>query len=255
MIVDFHIHLGRVVKGWIKALEKYGVTSEEQVEKNVEELVREMDKHKVDKAVVFPNPRLPVEYRDANDEIADAQKKYPDRIIGFCRVDPRDSERAIEELERSILSLELKGLKLHPVMEVFTPDHEYVVRIVKKAGELGVPVLIHSGVGNLDSPRRLYKLVEEARETTVIVGHFLSYPANVELAEKYDNVYLETSGVITPKIIELAVRKVGAEKILFGSDWPYLDMKFEMVKVEMARISREEKNMILGGNAKRILKL
>lgn len=254
MIVDFHVHLGKVVRGWIKVLEKYGITSEEQVEKNVEELIRDMDRFGVDKAVVFPNPRYPGEYREANDEIAEAQRRYPGRIVGFCRVDPRNPKIAIEELERSILSLGLKGLKLHPVMEVFTPDHEYVIEVVKRAGDLGVPVLIHSGTGSLDSPQRFYKLVEEAGETTLIIGHFMAYPANVELAKKYENVYLETSGVIAPKVIELAVRDVGAEKILFGSDWPYLDLKFEMAKIEMSNISDDEKRLILGGNAEKILK-
>ena len=255
MIVDFHVHIGKVVRGWIRVLEKYGIYGEEQVEKGVDELIEAMDAHGVDKAVVFPNPRLPWEYSEANDEIAEAQRRYPDRVIGFCRVDPRDPKAAVEELERSITSLGLKGLKLHPVMEVFTPDHDYVLKVVKKAGDLGVPVLIHSGAGGLDSASRFHRLAEEAEETTIIVGHFISYPANLEVAKRHENVYLETSGVIAPKVIEAAVREVGAERILFGSDWPYLDLDFEMVKVKMAKIGEEEKEKILGGNAIKLLRL
>ena len=255
LIIDFHVHLGKVVRGWINVLNSIGIESEEQVEKEVDELIAEMDKYGIDKAVVFPNPRLPHEYKLANDEIAKAQQLYPDRIIGFCRVDPRDLKIAIEELERSVLTLGLKGLKLHPVMEVFTVDHDHIIKVVRKAADLGIPVIIHSGMSMMASANRFNKLAEKVPEATIIMAHFTTYPSNILVAKKHKNIYLETSAAINPKVIEVAVKEIGAERILYGSDWPYLDMRFEKLKIELANIDDEEKKLILGRNALRILGL
>jgi predicted TIM-barrel fold metal-dependent hydrolase len=180
-------------------------------------------------------------------------KKYPERLIGFCRVDPRMGKMAIKEVERSVLTLGLRGLKLHPIMEVFTIDHEAILEVIQHAADLNIPILIHSGSSSYDSAVRFSKLAEKVRNTAIIIGHFSSYPENVRVAKKHDNLYLETSGAVCPSQIADAVETIGAERILFGSDWPYLNIKFEMVKIEMADISKRDKELIFGRNAEKIL--
>ena len=73
---------------------------------------------------------------DPNDYVAQTVDTYPDVCMGFCSVDPRKGRAAVEELERSVLSLGLRGLKLHPIHQAFFPDDPAFIPLFSKAEEL-----------------------------------------------------------------------------------------------------------------------
>ena len=83
---------------------------------------------------------------DSNDYISDIVKAFPDRFIGFAAIDPWQSMLAVDELERSVKDLGLKGLKLHPIQQAFHPNDEQFYPLYQKCADLKVPVLFHCGM-------------------------------------------------------------------------------------------------------------
>jgi hypothetical protein len=243
LIIDGHNHLGGPDKG-------------DGARQSPEEILASMNRAGIEKAVVFPfneiNPG--VSFSLANNYIATAMKKYPDRLIGFARLDPNYGEKAVLELERAIKKLGLMGLKLHPTSQNFSLDDPHVLRIIEKASELGIPVVFDSGEP-LSPPEKIGALAKLVPGAKIIMAHMrgLNY---IEVTEKFDNVYLGTTGMFNvPKLSE-ALRRLGAEKLIAGSDSPYIKQEREIKKFDLIPgIKEEEKALILGENMREILGL
>lgn len=199
----------------------------------VDELIRLFDKYNVDQAIVFPNPNVGDKYPEMNDYIAECVNKYPRRLIGFGRVDPR-REDAIKELSRIKKSLGLTGLKLHPMVECFRPDHPFFNKFFQKTNKLNLPILFHSGDG-FSSPGLILKIAKNYPKLPIILGHLRESAINA--LKECENVYVETSGTL-PDFLELSV-DIDGDKILFGSDVPYYRYPTQIAIVEAAEISQK----------------
>ena len=84
-----------------------------------------------------------------NDEVAGIVQRYPEQFVGFASVDPWKGKKAIEELERAVTVLGLKGLKLHPSIQAFYPHDTRFYPLYEKISALGVPALFHTGTSGL----------------------------------------------------------------------------------------------------------
>jgi len=213
----------------------------------VDEIIRLFDKYNIQQAIVFPNPNVGDKYPEMNDYIAKCVKKYPKRLIGFGRVDPR-REDAIKELNRIKNVLGLTGLKLHPMVECFRPDHHFFSKLFKRANELSLPILFHSGDG-FSSPGLILKIAKKYPKLSIILGHLRE--STVSALKEYENVYVETSGTL-PDFIELSV-DIDEGKILFGSDVPYYRYPTQIAIVEAAEISQKAKKKIFFENFQNFL--
>jgi predicted TIM-barrel fold metal-dependent hydrolase len=194
-------------------------------------LVRLFDKYNVERAVVFPNPNVGDKYPEMNDYISTCVKKHPKRLIGFGRVDPRRDD-AIKELTRTKHTLGLTGLKLHPMVECFRPDHPFFSKFFQKTNELKLPILFHTG-DNFSSPGLIQKIAKKYPQLPIILGHLKEGCLGV--MKECENVWVETSGTL-PDIIELAT-DIDENRILFGSDVPYYRYPTQIAAVEAADIS------------------
>jgi predicted TIM-barrel fold metal-dependent hydrolase len=208
----------------------------------VDELISLFDKYDVERAIVFPNPNVGDKYPSMNDYIADCVKRYPNRLVGFGRVDPR-REDAVKELTRIRTTLCLTGLKLHPIVECFRPDHPFFDKFFRKTEGLNLPILFHSGDG-FSSPGLILKIAKKYRKLIIILGHLRE--AAINALKENDNVLVETSGA-SPDIIELSV-DADADKVLFGSDAPYYRYPMQIAAVEAAEISEKAKRRIFFEN-------
>src|SRR5918992_6114915 len=132
----------------------------------VEELLVSINSNGIDKCVIAPVQPRTYRLEPQNDAVAVAQMRYPDRFIGFCRVDPRQGEDAITELRRCVLRLELKGLMLHPMEEGYTINEGHAVRLVKEAGSLGVAVIVAAGYPWVAHASQIRSLAQQAEEAT-----------------------------------------------------------------------------------------
>jgi hypothetical protein len=219
LVNDAHVHVGPSAP-WVP---------EVQPARNIEEYIKVMEKYGVGKAIIFPNPGVGEGYAKQNDVIAQAQKKYPTKIVGFGRTDPRLGEGAIKELERFVNKLGLKGVKLHPIVECFRPDHPAFDSFFKAIEDLKVPILFHSSAGFFAEPHLIAVVAERHPKLRICLGHL--YGSMLPIIEKQSNLWVETSGVSLPSTITAAT-KIAPDRVMFGSDWPYLNPRVELVKVE-----------------------
>jgi predicted TIM-barrel fold metal-dependent hydrolase len=238
-ICDAHVHLGE--SGPWQPYDKPTIL--------IKELIELFDKHNVEKAVVFPNPNVGDRYPAMNDYIAQCVKKYPKRLVGFGRTDPRRGEDAIQELARMKERLNLSGLKLHPMVECFRPDHPFFAKFFKKAAELNLPILFHTGDG-FSSPGLMASIAKKYPKLPIILGHLKEGCLNV--MKSLGNVYVETSGTI-PEFVEMAV-EIDAGRVLFGSDAPYYRYPVQMAVVDAARISLRERRKVYYDNFCRLFR-
>ena len=212
----------------------------------MDELIRLFDKYNVEQAIVFPNPNVGGEYPKMNDYIAESVRKHPKRLIGFGRVDPR-REDAINELIRIKNGLGLTGIKLHPMVECFRPDHPFFEKFFKKTNALNLPILFHSGDG-FSSPGLILKIAKKYPKIPIILAHLRE--ASVNALRECENVYVETSGTL-PDFIELSV-DIDENRILFGSDIPYYRYPTQIAIVEAAEISQKSKRKIFYENFQKL---
>ncbi|WP_135547917.1 amidohydrolase family protein [Paenibacillus cymbidii] len=161
-------------------------------------------------------------------------REHPDKLFGFSSVDPRDRD-APRKLERAVKELGLRGLKLAPIYQHFYPDRKKYFPLYAKANELGIPILWHQGTsfvsgGYLDAsrPAMLDPIAREFPQLKMIVAH-LGHPWHGEcaaLVRKHPNVYADMSALGSRpwqfyNAMMHAIEYGIADKVLFGSDFPF----------------------------------
>jgi predicted TIM-barrel fold metal-dependent hydrolase len=213
------------------------------------ELMALLDEFNISKALVFPNPNVGDRYPETNNYIARCVQEHPKRLVGFGRVDPRRGEGAIKELMRIKGKLELSGIKLHPMVECFRPDHPFFNGFFKKVEELGLPIVIHTGDG-FSSPSLALKVAKKHRNMTMILAHLKE--GCIGAMEDSQNIYVETSGTL-PEFVEMATR-VDENRVLFGSDIPYYRFPTQTAIVEAADISNKTRRKVYSENFERLFK-
>ncbi|HLH75501.1 MAG TPA: amidohydrolase family protein [Candidatus Binataceae bacterium] len=211
---------------------------------------------------------------DGNDYVADIQRRYPDVFIGWASVDPHKGKLAVQELERSVKELGLRGLKLHPITQAFFPDDQAFYPLWAKAAELGVPVVFHTGHTGVGSggpggtglklkyaqPIHLDDVAADFPTLTIIGAH-PSWPWQDEMLSiclHKSNVFIDLSGwspkYFSPALIQYA-NTLLQNKVMFGSDFPVISPERWLKDFEAAAFRDEVRPKIMLENARRVLKL
>jgi predicted TIM-barrel fold metal-dependent hydrolase len=242
MIIDAHAHLDEVESlGWMDTPDK---------------LLGLMDRAGIEKTVVTtyadePGPE------DGVERLKGYVSEHPDRFLGFPRMDPRYGQEAIETFEHLIVEEGMYGLKLHAVSNVSHPFADHNLRILDKAADLDVPVLLHSGDRVFCLPQQIGEAAART-DATLIMGHvggFFNADAALRAAEQHENIVLETSGFPYPRVIQEAVDSIGADRVIYGSDMPPANPNVELRKIDVLDLTDEQRNKILYRNIAEMLKL
>jgi predicted TIM-barrel fold metal-dependent hydrolase len=214
-----------------------------------EDLIRLMDEANVDKAIIS---QLTTNMIKDNEAVLKAVKLFPDRLLGYAHIDPRDPDAALRELDR-IIDLAFVGVKMHSNLDHFVPWDRCVFKVMERIQENQLPVLFHTGE-ELSRPLQIAYLAKHFPEVPVILGHMGLWIAieSIPAAKLSENVYLETSIQGEMPALEEAVRELGSERVLFGTDIPFSNYRVEKCKIESLKISENDKKKILGENAVRI---
>jgi uncharacterized protein len=227
-----------------------------------EGLLASMNSNGIDKSVVAPVQPKTYRLEPQNEAIAVTQLRYPDRFIGFCRIDPRQGEDAVTELRRCVLQLGLKGLLLHPMEEGYTITEDHVVRLVKEAGSLGIPVIVAAGYPWVAHALQIRSVAEQAEEATIIMSHGGQInisglaQADAFLAmETCSNLSIGTNGVYRQDFLEECIDAFGPERVLFTSMAPVFHQGFELDRVNSVKMEESARPSVLGGNIIRILEV
>jgi len=239
-ICDTHVHLG-VSGPW----QPYGNPTI-----HIKELMTLLNRFNVARALVFPNPNVGDKYPETNNYIAECVKKHPKRLVGFGRVDPRRGKVAIQELKRIKQRLGLTGIKLHPMVECFRPDHPYFNEFFERLDELRLPVLIHTGEG-FSAPGLALKVTRKHPNMVTILAHLRE--GCVAALNGSSNIFVETSGTL-PEFVEMAT-DIDENRVLFGSDMPYYRFPTQTAIIEATEISNKVKRKVYFENFERLFKL
>jgi predicted TIM-barrel fold metal-dependent hydrolase len=257
MIIDAHAHIGATTHQ--KSPPSLGVMYDVA---DGPALVALMDETGIDKAVVFPahtvGPDLDENYERGNKRVADAVSAFPDRLIGFARVDPRYGRRASDELKRCVDDYGVRGLKLHPNWECFRPSNLRLLSpLLERLSDLKFPLLIYVGYELTAEPTQSLVLAKAFPDVPVMLSHlgFRLATDSLIIAKEAANIYLEVSGVGSG-VVNRAIKQVGSDRVIFGSDVPYSIPRWEIEKIRLLpEISEEDKTRVLGGNLSHLLRL
>lgn len=223
----------------------------------VQSLLESGDKGGVRRFVVQSVATTPKQVRAINEFVHRECAAHPDRLTGLGALHP-DLDNMEEEIEHCI-KLGLRGVKLHPDVQQFNMDDPRMLPVYDQMqGKL--PLLIHCGDYRYDysHPRRLAHLLDLFPRLVVVAAHFGGWSL-WDLAMEFllsRNCYLDTSssfaflGKLRSREI---IRAYGAERIVFGVDFPMWDHKEELDALLSLGLSEEENQLILHQNAERIL--
>ncbi len=245
MIVDGLTMVGASING-------YGL--------GAEELLASMDANGIDRSVIAPVQPKTYRLEPQNEVVAVTQMRYPERLVGLCRVDPRQGEDAVAELRRCVLRLGLKGLMLHPMEEGYTINDAPAVRLVREAGVLGVPVFVAAGYPWVSHATQVRSLAERAKDTAIVMSHGgqinisgLAQADALLAMEACANLIVGTNGVYRQDFLEDCVEAFGPERVLFASMAPVFDQKFELERARSIKMEGSYRPLVLGENVLRIL--
>lgn len=217
-------------------------------------LLKENDKAGITHSLIFSVATKPSQTQSINQFIADNVNRAPDRFTGLGTLHPDSTD--IEGDINHIIELGLKGVKLHPDIQGVKIDDERCLKIYELCqGRL--PILMHTGDSRYDfsNPDHLIPVLKAFPELTVIGAHFGGYSVWDEAESKlkgFDNLYVDCSSALaffSPEKGRELVRFYGADKVLFGTDFPMWDIKDEIDRLEKLGLTEEEKQKIYYKNA------
>ena len=210
----------------------------------------------VDKMVVMPEGGM----RPKNRELAEALDASPSArewFIPCAWLNPQFGEEAVQELETAVKEWGFRGLKLMPTHHNFRAVSQIPHLLLKKAEELGVPLTIHSGTFYC-YPLQIAVLADAFPKVPVIMDHmgYRYYVAEaIAAARRSPNIYLMTTAVMEPHWIRQAVRELGAERVVYGSNAPMVWPSTQLTVVRQAELTKAEERLVLGENAARLYHL
>ena len=272
--VHVHVHLAESHPGeLVDPLERYfRVSLREVTVDSTADLYRRLDVQAVifmidfETASGFPYP--------GNDIVAEAARQHPDVFTGFASVDPWKGEAALRELDRSVRELGLRGLKLHPGLQGFTPNERRFGPLYAKCVELGIPLIIHTGHTGIGAgvrggggvrlghgrPIYLDDVAVEFPDLTIIMAHpaWPWHEEQLSVAMHKPNVYIDLSGwspkYFPPAVVQYA-NTLLQDRVLFGSDYPVISPERWLRDFETVPFRDEVRPKILLENARRVLGL
>ena len=198
--------------------------------------------------------------RSINEFIKREIDAHPE-FIGFITLHQDLSEEEIAAEVDWALANRFRGIKLHPDFQKFYIDEESVEKFYR-AAEGKLPILLHMGDDRYDfsKPARLASMAKKYPKVTFIAAHFGGYRCWSELSvyQGLDNVYFDTCSslpMISAEQAKSIIEMFGAERFFFGTDFPMWDATGELERFYQIPLSEQEREMILAGNLKKLLKL
>jgi predicted TIM-barrel fold metal-dependent hydrolase len=236
----------------------------------IEHTLPKAKKAAIERACIFQHVGLgtasaEVEKQLRRDErlIREPLERWPNWLLGMIQINALHRERALEAIERWIADGPMVGVYFAGgLREGYPCSHPNFDPLVERVAELGGLIMQHTwfdttnkGGPAQSTPSHLAILAGRYPEITFVCAHAGGeWEKGIRAIRGRPNVLIETSGFDpTAGFIDMAVRDLSAQRILFGSHLPSRSLGTELGKVLTAAISEEDKHQILGGNLRRLL--
>lgn len=237
-----------------------------------EDLLAAMDEAEMQWAVVagmgWTDPLLA---QLCNDYLMEAQSRWPRRLLAFASVNPLWGEKALREVERCIQG-GIRGIgELHPDPQGWwEADQGHLKTLAEVLRQHSLPVLVHASepVGHLypgkgsTTPDRLMIIRRIFAGIPVIFAHFGGglpfYALMPEVADALEGAFFDSSAsplLYKPQVYRTVVDLVGAERVLFATDFPLLIYSRALHHLAEGGLTPQEQALVLGANAQRLFRL
>jgi predicted TIM-barrel fold metal-dependent hydrolase len=211
----------------------------------------------VDRAVLMPSPTFRPRNRLVAEALQAAAPRSRERFLGCALLNPHFGEDAVAELERAVREWGFRAAKLMPTLHAVGLAGSLAHPVMRKARELTIPVTIHSGESPAH-PLEIGLLAEAFPDVPVVMDH-MGYRnhvgAAIAAAKRTSNLYLMTTAVMEPHCIRDAVRELGADRVVFGSNGPSVPPAVQLLVIRQVELSAADERKVLGENAARLLRL
>ena len=236
----------------------------------VEDLILSMDQAGVERSIIlnigWADHELCLE---TNDYILESISRYPDRLVGFCAIQPKAGQAALAEIRRCARG-GIRGIgEMRPDLQGFDLGDEAVMRpLVEAAVEHRLVLLTHAsepvghqypGKGTV-TPDMIYNFICRFPDLRLVCAHWGGglpfYALMPEVGSALANVWFDTAAspfLYRSQIFKHVIDMVGVDKILFGTDYPLMAQQRPMSEIKALQLTGEVEAMILGDNAQRLL--
>lgn len=247
-IVDAHCHLGP----WHNFFIRRGGWADAVVEA--------MDRCGVTVSVIAAHLAIGPDEREGNNQVYRAAEAYPDRLVPYITINPNRGPAAVEAEIARWEPYGIRAFKIHPSTHQYPVTGENYKPMFEYAAAHALPILSHTWVADAHcEPSAFAQLAAKYPTAFFIIGHGASSWDAINTAcraAEFSNAYIDLCGsTMLYGALEYMVAQVGAERILHGSDNPFLDPRPPLGRVLLARISDDQKRLILGLNAKHLFRL
>jgi uncharacterized protein len=212
--------------------------------------------------------------RLTNDQVVEFALANPDIAIPFASLNPTRGADAVREARRLVDAGVVRGLKLHPPIQQFSPDDRVAYPLYEVFAEAKLPVLFHtghSGIGTgmpggggirlkYGNPMPIDDVAVDFPDMPIILAH-PSFPWQdeaISICLHKPQVYIDLSGwspkYFSPTLVQYA-NTLLKHKVLFGSDYPLLTPDRWMADFEKVAFHEEVKPLIMKDNARRLFGL
>jgi predicted TIM-barrel fold metal-dependent hydrolase len=243
----------------------------------MDELLGTMRRHKIARGLLL-SPPLQGSAPLPNDQVISLCARSDGMLAPVITVEPtaKQVKAAIGLAEKN--KKEVKAFKIRLGYVKASAEDPVFNRLYDYAESDNLPVLFHTGdtafsTGDLvlSHPLTLDGLANKREQLTIILCHFGNpwFEDVAELIYKHPNVYADISGLITPsdayadKFVEWLAKKIseaiyyagGAEKVIFGTDYPVTTHSETLALVNRLEVKESDKEKILSHNAERVFRL
>ena len=189
--------------------------------------------------------------RAANDEVMAAMKTYPDRIAGWCYLNPGHHRKSLDEMARCIRDGGMIGVKLY---NQYRYNEPVLFPIVERCIEWAVPILGHAGKPCREEDRQAQPRISNGEhfadlarrypEAMLIEGHICGggdWEWSLKAIRDVPNVWLDTSGsVVDAGAIPRCIATLGHKRLLFGTDMSYEEGVGKILAADLTDDQRED---------------
>lgn len=224
-----------------------------------EDMVSVMDQLNIERLAVTSTLACFNDCPRGNSEIAEVLQRHPERFLGYITVNPNPVGEALEQLEKHSHFHHPPLIKLHPDLHQYPVTGPNYLPIWDYAHQTHAIVLVHTWDSDANcGPLLFLSIARQFPGARILLGHsgvsWRGYGQAIDVAKQVPNTYLDISGSQSHRtILEYCVDQVGAERVLFGSDMPYLEAAVSLGRVLTARIADDAKSAILRHNFLRLL--
>jgi len=226
----------------------FGFYPYRDVASSVENLLSNMEIWKISRALAVSMKGIFYDYIEGNAETL-AVCKNNKSLIPVATIDPRKTCDFEGEIQKCMES-GFKVMRLFPEYQAWNTAEVPFRKLLKVINRHQIPLIIN------ESPSKLYDFTEETTVPIVFLNsHYYRLYETLAVFEDRSNFYAEARHLISPDAVEVFVERIGADRLVFGSNNPLEYTGSAICRINEAEISEQDKASIFGSNIKRIMQL